>query len=105
MLKAVKAIAVGVGIAVFGIIMIVQGLDSDKPETGFIGLVAMFMGLFGALGGVRMISVPASVGGSGRKSIRSKPAPTPASIENEIFGGHRRVILPHDSRPPLPFQL
>ena len=105
MLKAIKAIAAGVGTCIFGVFMIIQGLDSDKAEVGLMGLVATFGGLFGALGGVRMIFVPASVGGSGRKSIRSKSADTPASIENEIFGGHRRVILPHDSRPPLPFQL
>ena len=64
MLKAVKAIVVGLAILGFGIVMIIQGFESDKPETGFLGLVAVFMGFFGALAGVRMIFVPASVGGS-----------------------------------------
>lgn len=117
MLKAVKAIVVGLAILGFGIVMIIQGFESDKPETGFLGLVAVFMGFFGALAGVRMIFVPASVGGSGRRSTatesqaasqadaRATSESPVASIENEIFGGHRRVILPQDSLPPLPIKL
>ena len=104
MLRALKAILVGIGFALAGVFMIYQSYESDKPETGLIGAGAIILGLLGVFGGVRMLWVPAQVGGSrgeGGDGSTGGAASVPALLNQS----RRRVIEPHDCAVELPFDL
>ncbi len=100
MLKALKTIFVGIGFVVFGVVSLYLSYDNKQGEPALIGAGAIILGLLGIFGGVRMMWVPAAVGG-GRREGRSSTQNLSSLLGNQ----RRRVIKPHDCAVELPFDL
>lgn len=105
MLLTIKLIAFGVVAIVMGISMLANGWGHS-----LVGLGAIPFGILLIVAGVRRILVPASVGGGSSQVTSSEATPTATESDSTIekvslFGNERRVILPHDSLPPLPFKM
>ena len=100
MLKALKTIFVGIGFVVFGVVSLYLSYDNKQGEPAMIGAAAIICGLLGIFGGVRMMWVPAAVGG-GRREGRSSSQ----NLSSLLGHQRRRVIKPHDCAVELPFDL
>ncbi len=107
MLLTIKLIVFGVVSIVMGISMLANGWGHSLVRFG-----AIPFGILLIVAGVRRILVPASVGGGSSQVTSSEATPTATATESDsaiekvsMFGNERRVILPHDSLPPLPFKM
>ena len=99
MFIAIKLIVIGVATFIGGILLLAN-------EQWGIGLAALAFGATSAFGGIRKILVPASVAGTTKTETGSSNSTEASDDSSEIhWSAHRRIIEPHDSRPPLPFKI